>query len=628
MTTRTEKRRSEIWNFFSSKDAEKAECNICRKSYSYKTSLTNLKSHLKRKHPTINTQCVNIKINIDDGEEIINENKSQIIIHEQQPSSSTETTIQVINQAKTYQQNLSDSFHLPHKINIIDKKKIDNQLLELFTVDLQPFSIVDDKGFKKFVRLLNPSYMLPSRRTISSVLLPALYKEVYGGVQKLIKQASALTITIDCWTSINNDNYLAVTAYFITDIFEMKSVLLDCKVSNVSHTSEHLAVEIRNIITEWKIDAKILLSVSDNTAVIENALINELNLKHFCCFAYTLNLIASKSLKLIKELLERVNIVATYYQANAKSIDKQKQTLEERKQLGQDEPTCWNSIYYMLQRFIELEEVFRTSQALIDKDLPLITPQEWKLVKEIAKILQPMEDAIKVISEEEYLSGSLVIVVANGLKNIYKEFNETTDFSDSAKTVLHEITIGIHTRFSNLERNSALIMATFLDPRFKNFAFSNENTSEIVKDLVINLVASKIEPLVSRNLADDTVASGNISLASQEEKSLIFKKFDQDINCKIMHLKVSVQSRAIIEVQRYLDEPPLPRTENPLIWWAKQVSLPQLTQVAKEKLSVVGISAHCERVFKKSGLILNDARCSPTPETLKQILFLNANHKH
>ncbi|KAF0692107.1 zinc finger BED domain-containing protein 4-like [Aphis craccivora] len=50
---------------------------------------------------------------------------------------------------------------IPKKMTIDCKKKIDDALLKLFTKDYQPFRVVEDEGFKDFVRLLNPNYTLP-----------------------------------------------------------------------------------------------------------------------------------------------------------------------------------------------------------------------------------------------------------------------------------------------------------------------------------------------------------------------------------------------------------------------------------------------------------------------------------
>jgi len=41
-------------------------------------------------------------------------------------------------------------------------------LMEMIAKDIQPFSIVDDEGFWKFVKPLDPRFTLPSRTTLQN----------------------------------------------------------------------------------------------------------------------------------------------------------------------------------------------------------------------------------------------------------------------------------------------------------------------------------------------------------------------------------------------------------------------------------------------------------------------------
>ncbi|CAH1993820.1 unnamed protein product [Acanthoscelides obtectus] len=51
--SRNMNKKFEIWNFFSDEDNGKAKCNICKCVFSYRTSVSNLKSHIVRKHPSV-----------------------------------------------------------------------------------------------------------------------------------------------------------------------------------------------------------------------------------------------------------------------------------------------------------------------------------------------------------------------------------------------------------------------------------------------------------------------------------------------------------------------------------------------------------------------------------------------
>lgn len=59
-----------------------------------------------------------------------------------------------------------------------EKKKIDEALIQMITLDVQPFKIVDDVGFKNFVHCLEPKYDLPSRTTLRQVLLKNMFMDM------------------------------------------------------------------------------------------------------------------------------------------------------------------------------------------------------------------------------------------------------------------------------------------------------------------------------------------------------------------------------------------------------------------------------------------------------------------
>jgi len=67
---------------------------------------------------------------------------------------------------------------------ISKSKKIDEQLGIMMAKEYQPFSLVENKEFKKIVSLLNPSYSLPSRKTITYNILPQLLENTREKVKR------------------------------------------------------------------------------------------------------------------------------------------------------------------------------------------------------------------------------------------------------------------------------------------------------------------------------------------------------------------------------------------------------------------------------------------------------------
>ena len=70
--------------------------------------------------------------------------------------------------------------------------------------------------------------------------------------------------------------------------------------------------------------------------------------------------------------------------------------------LFQDEPTRWNSSYYMLKRLVEQRKAISAASAEADASFDLTTVQ-WKLAEKVIKLLQPFEEATEDISSDHLL---------------------------------------------------------------------------------------------------------------------------------------------------------------------------------------------------------------------------------
>lgn len=193
------------------------------------------------------------------------------------------------------------------------KDDIDKKLLYLFTKDLQAFSVLSDEGFKDFVQALNPLYELPSRYIISKTLIPAMYEECLNNTKAIIQKAKTFCITTDAWTSRNTTSFIGVTAHFVDNEFNLKSVLLDCCVApEVRHTASNLASTLKYIMNSWQINA--ILAISDNAANIKKAIETELKCKRFGCFAHTINLIVQHALEYepIQIILNKIRDICSF----------------------------------------------------------------------------------------------------------------------------------------------------------------------------------------------------------------------------------------------------------------------------------------------------------------------------
>lgn len=643
---------SDLWSFFEQVDNHIALCNICKVKISFKGSISNLKKHLQRKHPTIalpikssqtNLQAVAVTETslievLQPGPEVqenLTAETSSNLFTPNIPSTSRATVTTQSKQVSLHlpasisTKQMQISAFIPKKFTVTDKNKIDDAVMKLIIWDFQPFSVVEDKGFRNLLNTCTPNYKIPSRKYFANTLLPAFYEKKVNEIKNSIKhEALSVCLTTDMWSSSTNDNYNAVTAHYITEDFEMKNVMLDCSAFQANKTSKNLADEILCVVNEWELAGKILIVITDNAANITNAIKNILNWKHYGCYAHKLNLIVQDSLSLVYQIIKKVKIIVSFFKrsnaANLKLVKYQEQTgIHKPKKLLQDVVTRWNSVYYMLRRFIELEEAIKHSMALLTLDIETLTPEEWETCKELCIILEPCEEVTKEMSGEKYMTASQIIPITRGLKSTIKKISEKV-----RKPVIKEIAIklleGISIRYANLEQSKTISLCTLLDPRYKHYFFEDRNALENTKKNAAELVAAWITK--NRN-TNQTVNEGNMPSdvpESEETKISIWDDYDQQIN-RIKPIGTPL-SMAMQEIHRYLEDIPISRKENPLLWWKNHIhAYPNLSYLVRTKCNMVATSVPCERIFSKTGIILSERRTRLTSRKVQQLTFLNMN---
>lgn len=398
----------------------------------------------------------------------------------------------------------------------------------LFYKDFQPFSIVQDKGFRQYTKALNSSYDIPSRQVISKTFVTSFYEECLEKCKEKIKEVQAVSLTTDCWTSGNNESFMGVTIHFIDEDFKLQTMLLKCAVFNVSHTSANLSADLNNITEEWGVRQKVVLAISDNAANITSAIKNGTGWKFFGCYAHTLNLIVKDALNVqpeITEIIGKVKTIVTHFKQSSKATAKlitfqNNSGIKPSKKLLQDVVTRWNSTFHMIERFVELEETVRSTVALLDAALPQLSPDEWCILMELRTILEPFEDATRAISGQQYLVSSLAIVITGGLLDVCQELLKI-EMKSSTVAVIKKLQHGLRNRLGNLEYSNTLAITTFLDPRFKGLPFKNNDALERVKKNVIAELAEEISKKEAEPRQPDSEKNEATSGETEQKKTEI-----------------------------------------------------------------------------------------------------------
>ncbi|XP_023809217.1 zinc finger BED domain-containing protein 4-like [Oryzias latipes] len=350
------KKRSVAWDHFNLISPNKVQCLICKHEFAFNDSTSSMMRHLRSVH------------------------------HVETPQSA--------NQA----------FNPPCIVS--RKQELDSALVDMIVMDAQPFSIVEDKGFKAFVNLLDPSYIIPNRKALRT-MVEEKYKAKKEKALDVVSRASAVSLTADMWTSINMDAYLAVTCHFITEEVELASVVLGVLKFPQTHTAAHLAEAKNLLMEEWGIKGKVTGLVTD-CAPNMVACANTLLLRHIMCFAHMLNLVVKKPLAQTPELEDIrskgrriVGLFKSSTTAKEKLSEMQRQLARPEHKLIQEVETRWNSTFNMLERLFKEREPLGAALATLHTDLPPLTAEDYQAIHHCLSILSPFQEATVELSTKK-----------------------------------------------------------------------------------------------------------------------------------------------------------------------------------------------------------------------------------
>lgn len=182
-------------------------------------------------------------------------------------------------------------------------------IAKMIIINELPFKFVENEGFKLLLNVFEPMFKVPSRTTVArDCLQPYLKERKMLKADVLVKSGQRVCLTTALWSSIQNLNFMCVTAHFIDDNWNLhKKILNFCLVPN--HKGETIGKTLEKCLHEWGIER--VFTVTVDNASSNDVAIAYLSKKvnnwggsilggefmHMRCCAHILNLIVTEGLK-------------------------------------------------------------------------------------------------------------------------------------------------------------------------------------------------------------------------------------------------------------------------------------------------------------------------------------------
>jgi hypothetical protein len=315
----TMSRESTVWNHFDKKPSYAPEhnvCRICSVRYKSTTSVTTLRKHLKT--------------------------------HQLEAPPRKQSIVTRVNPFDQREQQEHTKY-----------------LIRWIICDLQAFTVVDNPYFREFINYSCPRYIIPERHQVKDYIINTFNTRREKIINHLDQIEGKCSLTADMWTSMNREAYLGVTIHYVDLNWCLCNFLLDIIPFSTRHTGENIAQQIIRVLDEFNISHKIIALTTDNESamvVCGRVLANELsstNFSHYRCAAHVLNLAVKQGLQLVGDSIGKVHELMSKIKNSTRLCD-QLRTFCNVKEMSYYKPildidTRWNSTYYMLKRFEQLE---------------------------------------------------------------------------------------------------------------------------------------------------------------------------------------------------------------------------------------------------------------------------------
>uniref|UniRef100_A0A3Q3FQ82 Zinc finger BED domain-containing protein 1-like n=1 Tax=Kryptolebias marmoratus TaxID=37003 RepID=A0A3Q3FQ82_KRYMA len=598
---RKRQKMSKVWEHFRlNRKDNTAQCIHCKAELAYHNSTTSMLQHLKRKHP-------------------LHASNSYTVANSEPKSHTLDSFVQRVPGC-----------------SVVQAAEFTNSILNMIITDMRPLSVVEDEGFQKMISTFNPNYTPPSR-TYFVKMMEKKYEEIKDKLKNILKETDSIALTADIWTSVATEAYLGVTCHFLGEDWKMKSHTLTTMPLEERHTAANIAEWLEEVIAKFDVPPeKVKAVIHDNGANIVAA-VKILAEKHkwasVRCAGHTLNLVVQNALKSnqsISKCMAAARCLVEHFKksemACTKLKDKQQQMGTASHMLIQDVSTRWNSTFHMLCRL--LEQRWPITAALSDPALTPrgkhyldLKPEQWNIIEEISKALQPFEEATVFLSGQDYVTLSALPQLVQSLKKSI----QTQVFETAPERWKGE------TSFSEIAPNT-VILATALDPRFRRLKFLS--AAEVL------LVHTKLETMALAEKMDmdhvqqhdscSGTPTGTPATESTPPVNLLDSLFgsdgeeDEEKNSKEEDVQIQVRN----EILAYFGEKNIAKEENALQWWKTNTDrYPLLARLTKSNLCIPGTSTPSERLFSAAGNIASKKRASLSQEHVDMLTFLHCNAK-
>ena len=395
------------------------------------------------------------------------------------------------------------------------QRELTSKLVEWVVDSNRPFAIVDDKKLREAFEVADPKFKVPSPYKIKAEIRK-LHEKKKEEVIEEFTNVDYFSCTNDAGSSFGGKSFVDVNVHYLDKNFFPKKKILDVLEMKENKTADNYKHRVIEKLSEFKIEDKVFSFTTDNENTMRKAFAKE---ERNGCFAHIQSLSSKKALesqKALKTLRSKLRKVAKKANKSSKFKYALQRQQKERglkvKTLKLEVKTRFTATHTMIRSFMndpkegsgngfDDEKIKQNIDAVnsamkkskFKKSVLAkleVKDDDIKKMKELAEILDILEEGITLIGGENYATASAVLPFLHSINKVLEEDDTDPMYLSNFKAFLkNDLADRCDDNFNKL----VLTKASFFDKRFAMLKFLEAEAGveketvmqEIICDLLV-----------------------------------------------------------------------------------------------------------------------------------------------
>ncbi|KAL3652170.1 hypothetical protein CASFOL_001851 [Castilleja foliolosa] len=560
----------------------------------------------------------------------------------------------------------SDSMGAGLVSHTFNQKRLELMVVKFVIKDEQPFKVVEGSGYVAMMKEAQPRFKVPCRKKVAAGVWDLYVIEKAQLLQSVNHQR--VSITTDTWTSIQNINYMVVTAHFLDEEWKLQKRIINF-IKITSHKGDDIGKVLEVCLNQWGIENIFSITVdnaSANDVAIEymkkrlkemNSLLVHGKYLHMRCACHILNLVVKSGLKELTKSVEGIRNCVKYIHSSPSRLDKFRDfailfKMDKMSNVPLDVSTRWNATYKMLDvaykyrkvfyRMAEeniqfhdyFEEMEMDSRKYLTKRVGPPNEDDWEKSLAFTHFLKKFYDATLTLSATKKVTSTVLWDQIISLRiEIEKKVHD--DSNPTLKSVAITMMRKFNKYWGSLESvNPLVFLGQVLNPCYKlqmiTINLKALGWDDMKVDGMCKVIKGCLLDLYNEYRKSYSTTIGSTTEEVELNEDFLIRACGGDEN-KVEMMRKLIQERRdqslseiTNEVDKYFAAPYISLIVGDFdlcSWWKSNTKeFPILSHIAKDILAIPSSTVASENAFSLGRRVVDPFRASLTPKMVEALV--------